>query len=255
MTTARTTARTTAAARAAARADGRRGRGGPALARTTGRRRARRATTARRDATTGLFDDETFARATAATFEGEGEDGTARAEATTEEARALWERGWLALDVRANAEVDFEGKTPNPPRPGASAGDRVIAVPLVRASRVYDAAAGKKVYRQEAVDADAFARAVTAACGGSNDAKLMVMDDVGGCRAVRAKEILAASGFERVVIVRGGANAWKSAWDSNMRRRRLPGSFSRGFDNPMFADSNVVAEEFGASADDTVWIV
>ena len=217
--------------------------------------RARRATTARRDATTGLFDDETFARATAATFEGEGEGGTARAEATTEEARALWERGWLALDARANAEVDFEGKTPNPPRPGASAGDRVIAVPLVRASRVYDAAAGKKVYRQEAVDADAFARAVTAACGGSNDAKLMVMDDVGGCRAVRAKEILAASGFERVVIVRGGANAWKSAWDSNMRRRRLPGSFSRGFDNPMFADSNVVAEEFGASADDTVWIV
>ena len=90
---------------------------------------------------------------------------------------------------------------------------------------------------------------------GSKDAKLMVMDDVGGCRAVRAKEILEASGFKRVVIARGGANAWKSAWDSNTRRRQLPGSFSRGFDNPMFADSNVVAEEFGASSDDTVWIV
>ena len=248
-----TTARTTAAATAAARADGRRGRGGPALTRTTGRRRARRATTARRDATTGLFDDETFARETAATYE--GARGTAAKEATTEEARALWELGWSTLDVRADAEIEHEGKTPNPPRPGASAGDRVIAVPLVRASRVYDAAAGKKVYAQEAVDAEAFARAVTAACDGSKDAKLMVMDDVGGCRAVRAKEILEASGFKRVVIVRGGANAWKSAWDSNMRRRQLPGSFSRGFDNPMFADSNVVAEEFGASSDDTVWIV
>jgi len=216
-------------------------------------RMSRRATTARRDATTGLFDDETFARETAATYE--GARGTAAKEATTEEARALWELGWSTLDVRADAEIEHEGKTPNPPRPGASAGDRVIAVPLVRASRVYDAAAGKKVYAQEAVDAEAFARAVTAACDGSKDAKLMVMDDVGGCRAVRAKEILEASGFKRVVIVRGGANAWKSAWDSNMRRRQLPGSFSRGFDNPMFADSNVVAEEFGASSDDTVWIV
>jgi len=65
-------------------------------------------------------------------------------------------------------------------------------------------------------------------------------------------EIIVRVGRERASRARGGANAWKSAWDSNTRRRQLPGSFSRGFDNPMFADSNVVAEEFGASSDDTV---
>jgi 3-mercaptopyruvate sulfurtransferase SseA len=96
---------------------------------------------------------------------------------------------------------------------------------------------------------------VTAARGGAKETAFLVMDDVGGRRAVRAKEILEARGFGRVVVVEGGANAWKSAWDSNMRRRRLPGAFSRGFDNPMFADSNVVAEEFAPTSDDTVWIV
>mmetsp|Transcript_2817 Transcript_2817/g.6073 ORF Transcript_2817/g.6073 Transcript_2817/m.6073 type:complete len:86 (+) Transcript_2817:627-884(+) len=81
------------------------------------------------------------------------------------------------------------------------------------------------------------------------------MDDSGGIRAKRAESVLTSNGFQSVVVVQGGANAWKSAWDANMRRRQLPGSFSRGFDNPMFADSNVVAEDFGASSDDTVWIV
>jgi 3-mercaptopyruvate sulfurtransferase SseA len=81
------------------------------------------------------------------------------------------------------------------------------------------------------------------------------MDDSGGVRAKRAESVLTSNGFQSVVVVQGGANAWKSAWDATMRRRQLPGSFSRGFDNPMFADSNVVAEDFGASSDDTVWIV
>ena len=77
----------------------------------------------------------------------------------------------------------------------------------------------------------------------------------GGMRALGWKGSRGECGFKRVVIVRGGAKACTSSGDSNTRRLRLTGSFSRGFDNPMFADSNVVAEEFGASSDDTVWIV
>ena len=30
--------------------------------------------------------------------------------ADTEEARVLWEHGYVALDVRASSEIDFEGK-------------------------------------------------------------------------------------------------------------------------------------------------
>lgn len=202
-------------------------------------------------ASTGLYDDETFA----ATVLGKYPDSHEMAD--TEEARVLWENGYVALDVRADAEIDFEGRVPNPPHPGAARGDRVREVPLVRASRVYDSEAGKKVYRQEPVDANAFTQAVAAACvsDGGNEAKLLVMDGDGGARAKKAAELLSTSGFRNVVVVRGGANAWKNAWDSTMRRRQLAGSFSRGFDNPMFADSNVTAEEFGASTDDTVWVV
>lgn len=212
-------------------------------------RRTRRArAVVRANAAAGFFDDPTFALDVLTRF------GTANDEhASTEEARVLWEHDFLALDVRATSETEFEGKIPNPPRPGRSSGDRVICVPLVHATRRYDAALGRKVYAQEPVDAEAFAREVTTSAGGAEG--LLVMDHVGGARAERAKEILNAHGFERVVVVRGGANAWKSAWDSNMRRRQLPGAFSRGFDSAMFAESNVVAEQFGASADDTVWVV
>ena len=202
-------------------------------------------------ASTGLYDDETFAAATLGKFPNQNEM------ADTEEARVLWENGYVALDVRADSEIDFEGKIPNLPRPGVSQGDRVRLVPLVKASRSYDSTAGKKVYRQEPVDVNAFINAVTTACAGDggNGAKLLVMDGDGGARAVKAAEVLTGNGFTNVVVVRGGANAWKAAWDGTMRRRQLAGSFSRGFDNPMFADSNVVAESFGASGDDTVWVV
>jgi hypothetical protein len=40
-----------------------------------------------------------------------------------------------------------------------------------------------------------------------------------------------------------------------MRRRQLPGTFSRGFDSAMFAESNVTAETFGAACDDTDWVL
>lgn len=202
----------------------------------------------RLNASAGFYDDPSFASDVLTRF-----GATNDAHASAEEARVLWEDDFLALDVRATSEIEFEGKIPNPPRPGRSIGDRVICVPLVRATRRYDASVGKKVYAQEPVDAEAFARAAADAAGGAKG--LLVMDHVGGARAVRAREILLAHGFERVVVVRGGANAWKSAWDSNMRRRQLPGAFSRGFDSAMFAESNVVAEQFGASADDTVWVV
>mmetsp|Transcript_8755 Transcript_8755/g.32577 ORF Transcript_8755/g.32577 Transcript_8755/m.32577 type:complete len:242 (-) Transcript_8755:71-796(-) len=208
--------------------------------------RARRLALAR--AGTGLFDDPEFAARVLASFPAAG------ATANAEEARVLWENGYVALDVRARAEVEFEGNVPNPPKPGASAGDRVLAVPLVDATRAYDAQAGRKVYKQQIVDANAFVAAVRAANGGV-ERGVLVMDDSGGVRAKRAESVLTSNGFQSVVVVQGGANAWKSAWDANMRRRQLPGSFSRGFDNPMFADSNVVAEDFGASSDDTVWIV
>jgi rhodanese-related sulfurtransferase len=210
-------------------------------------RRRRRSIAAR--ASTATFDDAEFAAKTRAAF-----DAQPHGDATTEQARVLWECGFVALDVRARAEIEFEGKIPNPPKPGAARGDRALEVPLVDATRAYDAELKKKVYAQRPVDARAFEAAVRAALGGC-ERGVLVMDDAGGARARRAREILVASGFRSVVAVVGGANAWKRAWDANMRRRQLPGAFSRGFDNAMFAESNVVAEEFGACVDDTVWIV
>lgn len=62
-------------------------------------------------------------------------------------------------------------------------------------------------------------------------------------------------GFTHVVTVKGGAAAWKAAWDNQMRRRQLPGSFSRGFDSAMFAESNVTAETFSGAGDDTAWVL
>ena len=74
-------------------------------------------------------------------------------------------------------------QVPDPPRPGHSVGDRVRAVPLIHASRVYDSTAGKKVYKQEPFDAAAFVDAVVAGCGcdaakpfDAAGAKLLVMD-------------------------------------------------------------------------------
>ena len=202
-------------------------------------------------ASTGLYDDETFAASVLGKYPQSHEP------ADTEEARVLWEHGYVALDVRASSEVDFEGKVPDPPRLGSSVGDRVFAVPLVHASRVYDSVAGKKVYKQEPFDADLFVNAVLERCGGGADidAKLLVMDADGGTRAARAARLLNERGFTHVVTVKGGAAAWKAAWDNQMRRRQLPGSFSRGFDSAMFAESNVTAETFGGAGDDTAWVL
>ena len=202
-------------------------------------------------ASTGLYDDETFAASVLGKYPQSHEP------ADTEEARVLWEHGYVALDVRASSEVDFEGKVPDPPRPGSSVGDRVLAVPLVHASRVYDSVAGKKVYKQEPFDADLFVNAVLERCGGGADidAKLLVMDADGGTHAARAARLLNERGFTHVVTVKGGAAAWKAAWDNQMRRRQLPGSFSRGFDSAMFAESNVTAETFSGAGDDTAWVL
>ena len=84
----------------------------------------------------------------------------------------------------------------------------------------------------------------------------MIMDSIGGVRAERAFEILSSNGFSSLVLVDGGVNAWKAAWDATMSRRQLPGSFSRGFDNAMFSDSMVShAETFGSGGDETAWVV
>lgn len=55
-------------------------------------------------ASTGLYDDETFATSVLRKYP------TSHEPADTEEARVLWEHGYVALDVRASSEIDFEGK-------------------------------------------------------------------------------------------------------------------------------------------------
>ena len=55
-------------------------------------------------ASTGLYDDETFAASVLGKYPQSHEP------ADTEEARVLWEHGYVALDVRASSEIDFEGK-------------------------------------------------------------------------------------------------------------------------------------------------
>jgi hypothetical protein len=55
-------------------------------------------------ASAGLYDDETFATSVLRKYP------TSHDPADTEEARVLWEHGYVALDVRASSEIDFEGK-------------------------------------------------------------------------------------------------------------------------------------------------
>ncbi|CAL6269526.1 unnamed protein product [Bathycoccus prasinos] len=193
---------------------------------------------------TGLFDCPIFAEKALDKFQ---QSTSSTTKATTEEARVLFENNYIILDCRALDEIDFEGRCSGKPN--------VIEVPLINAKRVYDADAGKKVYKQEKVNAEAFLSSVTAKAGATKDAKIMIMDSIGGVRAERAFEILSSNGFSSLVLVDGGVNAWKAAWDATMRRRQLPGSFSRGFDNAMFSDSMVShAETFGSGGDETAWV-
>ena len=55
-------------------------------------------------ASTGLYDDETFATSVLRKYP------TGHEPADTAAARVLWEHGYVALDVRASSEIDFEGK-------------------------------------------------------------------------------------------------------------------------------------------------
>jgi rhodanese-related sulfurtransferase len=194
---------------------------------------------------TGLFDCPIFAEKALEKFQ---QSTSSTTKASTEEARVLFENNFIILDCRAHDEIAYEGRCSGKPN--------VIEVPLINAKRVYDAEAGKKVYKQERVNAETFVSSVTAKAGGSKDTNIMIMDSVGGIRAEKAFEILSSNGFSSLVLVNGGVNAWKAAWDANMRRRQLPGSFSRGFDNAMFSDSMVShAETFGSAGDETVWVI
>ena len=161
---------------------------------------------------TGLFDCPIFAEKALDKFQ---QSTSSTTKATTEEARVLFENNYIILDCRALDEIDFEGRCSGKPN--------VIEVPLINAKRVYDADAGKKVYKQEKVNAEAFVSSVTAKAGATKDAKIMIMDSIGGVRAERAFEILSSNGFSSLVLVDGGVNAWKAAWDATMRRRQLPG--------------------------------
>ena len=43
------------------------------------------------------------------------------------------------MDVRAESEIEFAGKCPNPPAPGQATGNRVKVISIVHAERRYDA--------------------------------------------------------------------------------------------------------------------
>jgi len=199
-------------------------------------------------ASTGLYDDVQFQKKTLLKFI---ETSSASASATTEESRVLLDfDGWHILDIRAKDEIDFEGRCSGKPKECA----------LIEAKRVYDQELKRKIYKQEPLNENVFVTNVTKSLmsADTKNVKLIVMDADGGVRAEKAKEILSKIDppFKNVIIGKGGVNAFKSTWDNNMRRRQLPGTFSRGFDNAMFAESNVVAESFGASGDQpTAWIV
>ncbi|EEH56873.1 uncharacterized protein MICPUCDRAFT_68025 [Micromonas pusilla CCMP1545] len=174
--------------------------------------------------------------------------------ASAEEGRCLWDDGYDILDVRAESEIDHAGKCPNPPAPGAAAGTRVTRACLVHAERRYDPELREKVYAQSGVN-PSFMADVEKAFQDKN-AKIMVVCGDGRTRATRAVELMRAAGYENVVRLEGGFNLWARAWDQTMRRRNLPGSFSRGFDSPMFADSNVTGEVFNVEwKDATEWAV
>jgi len=198
----------------------------------------------------GQYPDADYIAKVQAEFASNGHERVA----TAEEGRCLWDDGYVILDVRAPCEIEFMGKCPNPPAPGQSKGDCVTVVPLVHAQRRYDAASGKKVYVQ--TPNDQFLREAQRAFPDTSSKLLVVCSD-GRLRATAALALLRGAGYTGAVGMEGGCTLWCREWDQHLRRRNLPGKFSRGFDSPMFVDSNVVAESFGGDdwRDDVQWMV
>jgi len=130
--------------------------------------------------------------------------------ANVEEARVLFScDGYAWLDVRSELEVSEVGSVKGS-----------INVPFEHVNRVYDAAEGKKVVKRSP-NTD-FARMVEKKLP-NKQAKIMIGDSDGTTYAIDALDALDEAGYENIVGIKGGYNAWFRTWDHKLNRRRGDG--------------------------------
>jgi len=155
------------------------------------------------------------------------------------------------------------------PNPGGQAGSinarpnqgtRTKVVPLVNATRKYDAEKGEKVFADFKMNPNFVAEVEKAFP--NKEAKIMVACSDGRKRAMVALEALDAAGYVNLVGIKGGANSFNRDWDAKMRRRNLVGEFKQNYlhsgDSPQLhgtgsqfkkADSQL----YGSTRDETEW--
>lgn len=129
--------------------------------------------------------------------------------ANVEEARTLWEHGWVYLDVRPQLEVEEAGCF-----------RQSCNIPIYDAQRTYDPEKQRKVLtRQPNPDfipwvQQTFPDLETPFIVGCSDGVTYALD---------ALEALDEAGYTYLVGLKGGYNAWARTFDNNLRRRRGDG--------------------------------
>lgn len=191
--------------------------------------------------------------------------------ADVEQARVLWDDGWDVLDVRAEQEIDFYGRFPNPP-PGTIGGvfetvvvsgpTKVREVPIVTSTGYrFEPSAGTKVFAGKARNAG-FVDAVRAAFPDPAIAKIIVSCSDGRQRAVAALDALEEAGYSNLVLLKGGFNLYNRHWTKKLNRRLPNGNFKTNLSapgdiqgcgaNPEAGNAND-AIAFGPWVDETDW--
>ncbi|GAB4816661.1 hypothetical protein N2152v2_003707 [Parachlorella kessleri] len=127
--------------------------------------------------------------------------------ANVEEARVLYENGYVYLDVRSKLEYDEVGKVKGS-----------VNIPLVNARRVYNAQERKKEVVKE--DNPDFIAMVEKRFPNKDAAKLLVACSNGTAYSIDALEMLDEAGYVNIVGLKGGYNAWFRTFDNKLGRRR-----------------------------------
>eukprot|EP00746_Dinoflagellata_sp_MGD_P020493 gnl/MRDRNA2_/MRDRNA2_147763_c0_seq1.p1 gnl/MRDRNA2_/MRDRNA2_147763_c0~~gnl/MRDRNA2_/MRDRNA2_147763_c0_seq1.p1 ORF type:complete len:331 (-),score=56.87 gnl/MRDRNA2_/MRDRNA2_147763_c0_seq1:369-1361(-) len=122
------------------------------------------------------------------------------------EARALLEDGYKWLDVRTSTEYD-EGHIA-----------KSVNIPIINSKRVFDSEVGKRVYRNQAGNAD-FINTVRQMFP-DKETKLLIACSDSRKRAMNALEALDEAGYKNIIGVKGGWLSWQRIYDQKFQRRR-----------------------------------
>jgi rhodanese-related sulfurtransferase len=150
----------------------------------------------------GAYNDPAFQSQTLAAF-------PAKANATVEEARVLWEQGnYSILDLRSEME-GREGRIRSPNKGS-------VDIPMFHAKSSYDSVLGKKIVSQE--PNTRLLEEVRSRFPDKN-ANIVVMCSDGTTRSSQALDLLAAEGYRNIVLMRGGYNRWDQVFDARLAQR------------------------------------